>query len=335
MMPEDFSKALLRSASSEAPSSAAKVSAFTAAERALHMTASASAGAAGAKAAIGSKMIFAIAATAVLAGGAGASGGYEWGRASAPAKLVHEENAANPAESVIAKPATTGAPAPNANAQPSVSAAAETTESPDVCESTTANESNACSTNGGHTVTFALKSSCSKELLDLFWVDDSCHEIFKGIVHPGEVFWQDSWDSHVFRLRDHATHKLVKEFTPQAVGGAPDRAAYWKGPPTELPLVAVKEGDRPITETAPPECAHGGGRAAMIHFRNDRKDAPIFVMSVDAQCQEHLMKQLDAGAKVDWHTSEGHAFRVRDAAGALLVDVPPTSLDTATYLSVP
>ena len=47
------------------------------------------------------------------------------------------------------------------------------------------------------------------------------------------------------------------------------------------------------------------------------------------------MKQLDAGGKVDWHTSEGHAFRIRDVAGALRVDVPPTSLDTATYLTAP
>ncbi|MGH7282431.1 MAG: hypothetical protein ACRELY_12965, partial [Polyangiaceae bacterium] len=108
-----------------------------------------------------------------------------------------------------------------------------------------------------------------------------------------------------------------------------------KGPPTELPLVAIKDGDQPITETSPPECTHGGGRAAMIHVHNDRKDGRVFLMSVDPQCEEHWLKQLDPGAKYDAHTSEGHAFRVRDEAGALLVDIPPTSLDTATYLSVP
>ena len=336
-MPEDFSKALLKSAASDAPSSAAKQNAFVAAEHAFHATAnaaSASVGAAGAKAAMGSKLVVAIAASAIVAGSAGASGGYIWGRASAPATVVHDENAANSAESAIAKPAPFSAVSPATTASASPVASEERTQ-PDVCETASATESNACSTNGGHTVTVALKSACSKELLDVFWVDTSCHEIFKGIVHPGEVFWQDTWDSHVFRLRDHATHKLVKEITPQAVGGAPDRAAYWKGPPTELPVVTVKEGDQPITETAPPECAHGGGRAAMIHVHNERKDAPIVIMSVDAQCQEHFMKQLDAGGKADWHTSEGHAFRVRDIAGALLVDVPPTSLDTATYLTVP
>ncbi|MEO7110614.1 MAG: hypothetical protein ABI183_09265 [Polyangiaceae bacterium] len=44
---------------------------------------------------------------------------------------------------------------------------------------------------------------------------------------------------------------------------------------------------------------------------------------------------IEAGKKYDVHASEGHAFRIRDASGALLLDVPPVSLDTSTYLTAP
>ena len=334
-MPEDFSKELLKSAASDAPSASAKARAVGAAERALRVSANAVAGAAGAKAAIGSKLALAVAASAIVAGGAGMGGGYVWGRVSAPVKVVHEESAANPAEAAIVTPVPTTPAAPPASAQPAAPVASRNAaDRADVCESVTATESNRCSTNGGHSVTFALKSSCSKDVLDVFWVDTSCREVFKGFIHPGEVYWSNNWDSHRYRLRNHVTHKLVKEFTPQAVSGAPDRETSWKGPPTELPVVTVKESDQPITETPPPECTHSGSRAAMIHIHNDRKDT-VVVTSVDRECQEQWNTEIEAGGKVDLHTSEGNAYRIRDAAGALLLDIPPTSLDTTTYLSVP
>ena len=44
---------------------------------------------------------------------------------------------------------------------------------------------------------------------------------------------------------------------------------------------------------------------------------------------------IEPGKKYEGHTSEGHAFRIRDVSGALLLDLTPTSLDTTTYLTVP
>ena len=87
----------------------------------------------------------------------------------------------------------------------------------------------------------------------------------------------------------------------------------------------------------PPDCARGGGRSAVIHLRNERKDGPIVVIEVTPACKESSEPPLvlKAGGKRDWQTSEGHAYRVRDVTGALLLDILPTSLDTTTYLTVP
>lgn len=59
-------------------------------------------------------------------------------------------------------------------------------------------------------------------------------------------------------------------------------------------------------------------------------------MRVDFDCKETGKPQLIApGAVADVGTSEGHAFRVRDVSGALLLDIVPTFLDTNTYITVP
>jgi hypothetical protein len=59
-------------------------------------------------------------------------------------------------------------------------------------------------------------------------------------------------------------------------------------------------------------------------------------MRVDFDCKETGKTQMIApGATADVGCSEGHAFRVRDSSGVLLLDVVPTFLDTSTYLTVP
>jgi hypothetical protein len=206
-----------------------------------------------------------------------------------------------------------------------------------VCAAAEAIEPNKCSApKPGASVTFAVKTRCSESSLDVFWVDEACHEVFRGIVAPGATFWQDSWEGHVFRVRDHATRRLVRELSPARVDGAVDREKYWKGSRTELPLVVVHEGDMPIPEAAVPECTRGGGRAAVLHVRNERKTEPIALMRVDFDCKETGKPQMIApGATADVGCSEGHAFRVRDASGVLLQDVVPTFLDTSTYITVP
>jgi hypothetical protein len=172
-------------------------------------------------------------------------------------------------------------------------------------------------------------------MLDLYFVSEGCEEMFIGMVGPGEVFLQDTWDSKVFRVRDHTSHELVKEFVPEHVEGAPDRIKDWKGPPTQLPVVTIHDTDAPIPEASPLACSHGGGRAARIHVRNERKSGHVSLMLVDPECREKVERLIEPGNKYDGHTSEGHSFRVRDANGALLLDIAPVDLDTTRYVTVP
>ena len=73
-----------------------------------------------------------------------------------------------------------------------------------------------------------------------------------------------------------------------------------------------------------------------VFCRNERRTEPVALMRVDFDCKETGKPQMIApGTTADVGRSEGHAFRVRDSSGVLLLDVVPTFLDTSTYLTVP
>ena len=342
MLPENFSKALLATAKNDHPLPNMKVRAMANLEHALgEMTnGGAAAGAAGNTALTASKTLAMVkvgVAAAAIAGAIGVGGGYELGRS----------NSAPPSPAPITRASETNGgtpPSPFAPASPHaasmVSPEAATESSPaDACFSAPEVSARKCSSEKeGQTVTFAVTSHCTDATLDLFWVDASCHEVFRGILSPGQTLWQDSWDTHVFRLRDHATHKLVKELAPSPLSTARDRSSYWKGPPTELPMVTLHEGDVAIPEMRPLECTRGGGRGAVLHVKNDRK-TPVAIMQIDTDCKEtgwgRPPRIIPPGQSFDTNTSEGHAFRVRDSSGGLLVDIAPTMLDTTTYLTFP
>jgi hypothetical protein len=334
VIPENFSKALLRSARADAPLPDAKARAMAHLEHALSTTTTAAAAGNGALVAAKTFTTAKVAiAAAVMAGAVGLGSGYELGRTS------HAPKGVEPAAAPVSEPATPriASAAAVPRVAPAAAAPAAEVAPADVCASAQTVEANKCSTpKAGGSVTFAIKTRCSEAALDVFWVDESCHEIFRGIIAPGATFWQDSYEGHVFRVRDHATRRLVNELSPTRIEGAQDRDKYWKGTRTELPLVVVHEGDTAIPEAAVPECTRGGGRAAVLHVRNERKTAPVALMRVDFDCKETGKPQMiGPGATVDVGTSEGHAFRVRDEAGALLLDIVPTFLDTSTYLTVP
>lgn len=334
MIPENFSKALLRSAKADAPLPNAKAEAMANVESALASSMSAAAAGNGAAVAVKTFATVKVAiAAAVIAGAAGVGGGYELGRTSSHSPAT----TAAPAVQATEPAPVRGAPvAASTHVAPSGAPAGEVATI-DSCAAAPEVASNKCSApKPGASVTFAIKTRCSEASLDVFWVDESCHEVFRGMIAPGATFWQDSWEGHVFRVRDHATHRLVNELTPARVEGAQDREKYWKGPRTELPLVVVREGDKPIPEAPPPECTRGGGRAAALHVKNERKSELIALMRVDADCKETGMPQMiEPGHTADVRASEGHAFRVRDMSGALLQDIVPTFLDTSTYITVP
>ena len=342
MSPTEFSQSLLKSSKIDAPLPNARTRALAQVEHSLRgATTAANALNTSANAIATSKLATAIAATAVIAGAAGMGGGYTFAHLSPRAQPIETQTHV----SVSSTPSiVNGVVQPTLNpsmtiASPTTSAAPANSTEPaaaaDSCKSIAVEPSNKCSVAGGHTVTFAVKNDCSSTPLDFFWVDEQCREIYRGIVSPSQLAWQDSWEGHVFRLRDHVTHKLVKEIAPTAVGGAPDRIKLWKGAATELPLVTIGEDNKPLAEAAPAECAHGGGRAATWHFANDRKNEPLALSWIDSECKESNTRVIEPGKKYDVHASEGHAFRIRDASGALLMDVPPASLDTSTYLNAP
>jgi hypothetical protein len=342
MSASEFSKSLLKSSKIDAPLPHAKTRALAHVEQAMKAsTSAANAVATSANAVTSAKLVYAVAATAVIAGAAGVGGGYSLAHLSPRAQTTSVEsrptvanepsmqtgsarssfrsNAIAPASSTSAPPASSATPA----------------AAVDVCKTTVGESTGKISVSGGRAMTFAVKSNCSQDLLDVFWVDLSGQEKYRGRILPSELYWQDTWEGHVFRLRDHDSHALVKEIVATPIDTAPDRLASWKGPPTEEPLVAIGPDQKPIAEAPPAECAHGGSRAAVWHFENDRKDQVIGLVSVDSQCRETGLHLIEPGKKYDVHVSEGHAFRIRDAFGALLLDVPPSSLDTATYLTVP
>jgi hypothetical protein len=341
MSASEFSKSILRSSKIDAPLPHAKTRALAHVEQAMKASTSiANAAATTANTITTTKLALAIGATAIAAGSLGVGGGYALARLSPRAQTTSTQSqAAAPSQTNLQSNATQPSIESHAPIVPSTNSGAPASSAApvaavDVCKTTVGESTGKFSVSGGRAMTFALKSNCSQEELDVFWVDLAGLEKYRGRLLPSELYWQDTWEGHVFRLRDHATHDLVKEISATPIDTAPDRLASWKGPPTEQPLVAIGPDQKPIAEAPPTECAHGGSRAAVWHFQNERKDV-IDLVSVDSQCRETGLRFIEPGKKYDVSVSEGHAFRIRDTFGALLLDVPPTSLDTSTYLTVP
>lgn len=338
----EFSKSLLKSSKIDAPLSSAKTRALVRVEQAMKSaTTAANAVTTTTNAVASAKVVYAVAAAAVIAGTVGFGGGYTLAHLSPHASTTSAESHAaaspepaaivgmnpSPSKSDVAIAPSSKIASPVSSAQPAAAV--------DICKTTVGESSGKSSVSGGRAMTFAMKSDCSQEVLDVFWVDLAGQEKYRGRVSPSEIYWQDTWEGHVFRVRNHTTHELVKEISATPIDGAPDRIAMWKGAPTEEPLVAVGADQKPIADVPPTECAHGGSRAAVWHFENDRKDESVGLISVDSECRETGLHFIEPGKKYDVHVSEGHAFRIRGADGALLLDVPPSSLDTTTYLTVP
>ena len=57
--------------------------------------------------------------------------------------------------------------------------------------------------------------------VDVLWVDYQCHEIFYKRLEPGEELKQRTFDTHPWRFRDSASHRLVYDLVPQPL-------AEWK-----------------------------------------------------------------------------------------------------------
>lgn len=341
----EFSKSLLKSAKIDAPLSSSKTRALAHVERALNASTSvANAAVTTTNAVTTTKLVYSVAAAAVIAGGLGMGGGYTLAQLSphAPTKSAQtseSHSSSLPIENSGGESAFR--PTSNGGVPPAISAAPASSSAPvvaaDSCKSIEVEPSNKCSTSTStsRTLTIAVKNDCSSTALDFFWVDRECKESYRGIIGPSQLLWQDTREGDIVRLRDRVTHKLVKEFAPTAVEGAPDRIQVSKAAATDLPEIVVTDANAPITDGPPAECFHAGARAATLHIRNDRKNEPIALSWIWADCTEHDTRMIYPGKKYDTPTTEGHAWRIRDASGALLLEVPPAGLDTSTYLTIP
>ncbi|HEY4122037.1 MAG TPA: hypothetical protein VGM56_29425 [Byssovorax sp.] len=154
-----------------------------------------------------------------------------------------------------------------------------------------------------------ITNACSDETLDLYWVDFECNEVFYSQIEPGAVRYQSTFASHPWRVRDHATHRLVKEIARQQEGDAT--------PPQPI------EGEQPFVvepgETAEESkrCSEAGLNAR-ISLENKRP-TPVEVYWVDYGCEEIFKGYVAPGETWHQNTWDAHLFRVRDAATHELV----------------
>ncbi|HEY8074063.1 MAG TPA: hypothetical protein VIF62_08140 [Labilithrix sp.] len=321
MIPDDFKGALLRSAKRlDGPPDGAKARAI--AQLAMPVaSAAATATAATAKAAT---IAWWIAGTAAIAG----ASGYGVARITAPATTTTTVTA-----TVTATTTTTPIPTATATATPTPTATASANEAPaDACASAPSVEPNACSSPGKNPLMLAIeiKNTCASDV-DVYWVDSACKEVFRGRLRPGEILRNGTSEAHVFRLRDHATRRLLKETSAHPIPGAhpltADAAAI------AIPSVVLRETDAALPDEPPAVCSYAGAEATMT-FVNERSEG-VLVMYVDHECREKYWGEVSAHATKKFRSVEGDAWRIRDRSGALLAEHVPTAPDPTTYVSVP
>jgi hypothetical protein len=177
----------------------------------------------------------------------------------------------------------------------------------------------------GHREQLQLVNTCA-DAVDVFWVDFQCRESFTGRIEPGETFDQATFDTHPWRVRDHATHRLVKEWVGPTQPEPPPA-------PVALADVVIDEGVS-ATERAPTVCSRNGSQAN-VTFVNQRKSGISVIFWVDYDCHERVFQRLEPGGTWVAHTFDTHPWRVRDENGKLLVDYTSVGEDTTVYVSLP
>jgi hypothetical protein len=221
---------------------------------------------------------------------------------------------------------STDAPPQTSSAPRTTSEALHAAEAPS-CKSIvlTDNEPTTCSA-PGREEEIAVVNTCG-EAIDLFWVDFKCRESFVARVEPSGTLHHVTRDTHPWRARDHATHRLLKEWV------GPRQPEIDAADVRRLPDVVIRDGSS-VKDVAPVECSHPSQRAD-VRFVNQRTRGVSVVFWVDFECHEHVYRRLEPGESWDSHTNDDHPWRVRDETGALLVDFVPNGVDETVYITVP
>ncbi len=177
----------------------------------------------------------------------------------------------------------------------------------------------------GHEEAMQVVNTCG-DAVDLFWVDFKCRETFVARLAPGESIDHTTYDMHPWRVRDHATHKLIKEWVGPRLPDPPDK-------PVTLPDVVIRDG-MSMEEGTPSTCSHSGD-PALLRFVNQRTSGVSVVFWVDYQCHEQVTRRMEPGETWTVHTFDTHPFRVRDERGGLLMEFVPDGVDQTVYVSLP
>jgi hypothetical protein len=335
MTPAEFSKSLLESARTlDVPAAGARTRALAQLGASIGGAAGAGAGAAGAATA-GTKLgvlAWSLVAAAAVAAGAGSF---------ALSRVTTDEPRRTSGAAVVADPAvasaTRGAGVPPVQAPPAGSLRARTdddaTPGGEACTlHTLADAPPATCSHVGKIVPFELRNGCAADV-DVFWVDYECHEVFHKRMAHGETWFRTTHDAHVWRIRDHATHALLKEYSAQRVPGAPEIKP--DSPTRMLPDVVLRASDAAVLSDAPPAVCSGAGFASKFTVKNER-DEQVVLMWVGLDCKEAFWQRIEPKHSQVVSGRDADAWRIRDArTGALLVDIAPDAPDTTTYITVP
>lgn len=73
----------------------------------------------------------------------------------------------------------------------------------------------ACSDDGTTMATVGFENHYPARRVAVFWVNYQCQEVLVGELGPGESVWQNTFFTHVFRVRDALTHEVLA--SPPAV----------------------------------------------------------------------------------------------------------------------
>jgi VHL beta domain len=184
----------------------------------------------------------------------------------------------------------------------------------------------------GRSEPLELVNTCG-EAVDVYWVDYKCRETIAGTVAPGETWKHNTFDTHPWRVRDHATHRLIKEWVGPR---QPDIESDASDGKVHLPDVSVTD-DSSAKDGAPTACSRNS-REASLRFVNQRTHGVSVVFWVDYDCHEQVYRRLEPGETWESLTHEAHPWRVRDETGLLLVDFhanAANAVDYTVFVSLP
>jgi hypothetical protein len=315
----------LASAKLDAPPALAK-------ERALEAIAKAGVStgvAASASVAAGSLKAVGVALSAAAIAALG--GAYAMHRREPPASKETVVASVTPSESRIAHegPVSAGAPAERPPVGPSVAAPAAAAR-PDSCESISLpDEAPAqCSKPNGVPILLEIVNTCSAARVDLYWVNYQCKEVFYKQLEPGETLRQSTFANHPWRIRDHVTHRLVREIATTS-----DEVADAGGPvDTDFEILPGASIEEPTSL----QCSEAG-RGIEIDVLNRRND-PVEMYWADEECKEIFKGRIEPGDHWRQRTQTAHRWHVRDATThALVKDFAPDPHPVAQrgYVTVP